>query len=76
MMYLLLGDEDKLQRSRGWVEDKLAKFDLAGPEGRQRRLKFVVLEALIVVSSLGMMPFTKEEWLAIFADAEKAIDGP
>lgn len=74
MMFLLLKDSQMRERSHQWVMDKVERFELHGEEGRQRRLKFVVTQALAVIRSLEMMPFSKEEWQEIFNDADEVTN--
>lgn len=73
MMFMLLRDPEQRQMSRDWVSEKLERLDLLGDDKdtQKRRLRFIILQSLVVTNSLGLMPFSIDEWKDIFAQADK-----
>lgn len=68
MMYLLTQSSEQREAAREWISDKLEKLSLGKEDGKRRRLRFIVFQALIVMKSMELAPFSKTEWQEIFSE--------
>lgn len=66
MFILMSFDKKHRQMSQQWIANKLKQFDLDEKTASPERLKFVTLQSLVIVRSLGLMPFSDGNWKEIY----------
>ena len=71
MIFLMTENEKHRADGRAWVEEKLNTFGLQSGDGDQQRLRFVVLQSVLIVKSLELMPFDEDGWESLIADLEQ-----
>jgi|GEM_PF-4348330 len=71
MIFLMMQTEKHRADSRAWVEDKLVRFGLQQGQDNPARLRFVILQSLLVVKSLELMPFDEDGWVGLIAELEQ-----
>lgn len=68
MMALIAQSNDLRARSRDWMSQQMSGIDTSTAEGQKERLALLLNEALIVLKSLHIAPFSDEDWEDVFED--------
>jgi len=73
MMIFITHSDEYRSWACSWIAERMNSIDPSTPQGRQQRLKFMIVESLLAVKSIGLVSLTDSHWEELFEDLDQLL---